>query len=80
MGRDNPLYMYTRKIKVSKLEKMPTLAVGQADDLKLEDVTRYGVPVRVWLSRMTEADGVTKRATVEHFFRHQGKWKITQEY
>ena len=52
------------------LDKLPTLAVGQVDDLKIETDTE-----RVWLSRLTKADGVGQdhQITVEHLHA-DGTW------
>lgn len=49
----------------SELAALPTLAVGQADDLKIDN----GDGVRVWLSRMTRADGehCNHHVSVERF-------------
>lgn len=38
---------------LAELENLPTLAQGQADDLKIK--TKY---IQVWLSRMTKEDGM----------------------
>lgn len=45
-----------------ELEEMPTLSVGQADDLKVDTGTE-----RVWLSRCTVKDGepYDRKVTVE---------------
>lgn len=47
---------------LSELEILPTLATGQADDLKIEKENR-----RVWLSRCTVEDGepYNNKVTVE---------------
>ena len=37
---------------LEELQKLPTLCVGQVDNLKIETPT-----MRVWLSRVTVADG-----------------------
>ena len=58
-----------------ELEKMPTLAVGQADNLKVDDGKQ-----RVWLSRCTIADGepFNNKVTVEKL--SNGKWLETAVY
>lgn len=49
---------------LSDLQKLPTLAVGQADNLKIDTGN-----VRVWLSRCTVDDGqpYDNQVTVETF-------------
>ena len=44
--------MKIRKMSLKQIEKLPTLHVGQFDDLKIETAD-----TRVWLSRMTIEDG-----------------------
>lgn len=53
-----------------QLAELPTLAVGQSDDLKLS-LGRY----RVWLARTTKADGEAfdRRVTIEHK-APDGRW------
>ena len=57
------------------LEKLPTLATGQADDLKLDDGQ-----TRVWLSRCTTLDGepYDNKVTIERLVN--GKWEISETY
>jgi hypothetical protein len=52
------------------LAKLPTLRVGHTDDLKLESETE-----RVWLSRMTKADGAGQdhQVTISRK-REDGTW------
>lgn len=58
--------MYT----LAELQAMPTIAVGQNADLKLETPTR-----RVWLSRMTVADGAPYPNQVTEEYRDpNGQW------
>lgn len=69
---------------LAELEALPTLAVGQADDLKIETES-----VRVWLSRCTIEDGepYNNKVTVEkleedhrpnaHF---RARWIVKEEY
>jgi len=56
--------MYT----LAELEAMPTLTVGQADDLKIETETR-----RVWLSRLGVADGMPYANQVTEEYRDPGQ-------
>ena len=55
--------------RLEDLEAMPTLCVGQADDLKIDTGTR-----RVWLSRMTIEDGMPydNQVSVEKLI--DGRW------
>ena len=63
------------KYSLDELETMPTKHQGHTDDLKIE----YGNK-RVWLSRMTIADGMPydNQVTVEYY--KNGVWGTTQEY
>jgi hypothetical protein len=56
--------MYT----LTELEALPTLMVGQTDDLKIETPTH-----RVWLSRMTVADGMPYPNQVTEEYRNPGE-------
>lgn len=58
-----------------ELEAMPTLHVGQFDDLKIE-----APGLRVWLSRMTRADGAQHRCGVCIEVLRDGRWEVGQEY
>jgi len=60
---------------LSELETMPTLCVGQADNLKIDTGTR-----RVWLSRCTVADGepYNNKVTVERLIN--GCWDTVDQY
>jgi hypothetical protein len=52
------------------LEALPTLRAGHTDNLKVETLTE-----RVWLSRLTKADGFTgDPVTVEHL-GPDGAWR-----
>jgi len=57
----------------AELRLMPTLAVGQAEDLKAEDGD-----LRWWLSRCTLADGATHRVSCERLTA--GRWVISGEF
>lgn len=63
------------KYTKEELEAMPTLHSGHFDDLKIETQT-----TRVWLSRMTVADGMPydNMITVEKLI--DGRWVTTEEY
>lgn len=64
-----------RTFSLTELLTLPTLSQGQFDDLKIEK----GV-TRVWLSRMTKADGMpyNNQVTVERIVN--GNWKQLQQY
>lgn len=57
------------------LRDLPTLCVGQTDDLKIETLTE-----RVWLCRCGIADGAQFREgiTVERLIA--GRWETVDEY
>lgn len=59
----------------SDLRSMPTLCVGQADDLKVDDGS-----TRVWLSRCGVADGLPSDnlVTVENLV--DGRWVTAEVY
>lgn len=63
--------MYTLK----ELEKLPTLSVGQAEDLKIETAT-----IRVWLSRCKKEDGepYNNKVTEEQYLN--GRWVTARAY
>lgn len=58
-----------------ELKAMPTIHSGQYDNLKIETPT-----MRVWLSRMTVADGMpyNNQVTVEKLI--DGCWVTVEEY
>ena len=60
---------------LKEIEAMETISSGHTDDLKVEN----GV-TRVWLSRMTMADGMEydNQVTVERL--ENGKWSTIKEY
>lgn len=67
----------------AELRKLPTLCVGQADDLKIERLADDLSPgYRVWLSRCTVADGepVDNKVTIERQEARSGKWYTSQWY
>jgi len=63
--------MYTAK----ELENLPTLAVGQADDLKIDENEK-----RVWLCRCGIADGMKydNQITIERYLDNH--WIIVETY
>lgn len=63
------------------LRTMPTLCVGQADDLKFEITTEYGRRLRYWLSRLGVDDGMpcNDLVTVEAYHRDEG-WRTVELY
>lgn len=60
-----------------ELAAMPTLAQGQAEDLKV-DHDDYHDPIRWWLSRCGPEDGETHRVCCERLIH--GKWTVTGEF
>lgn len=60
-----------------ELEDLPTLAQGQADDLKFDDGEW-----RVWLCRCDTYDGMpyNDMITVEGYDPADGKWKTAATY
>jgi len=65
------------KYSLEELESLPTLTVGQADDLKIS--TEH---IRVWLSRCTIDDGepYDNKVTVEMFNSANGTWQTLNIY
>lgn len=61
--------------RASSLRKLPTLATGQADNLKVDDGE-----IRVWLSRMTKADGMPYNGQVTVERLTDGRWITEEEY
>ena len=61
---------------LATLQALPTLAVAQFDDLKEDTGTE-----RVWLSRMTPADGARAShiVTVEHL-DDSGRWTTKSQF
>ena len=59
-----------KKYSLAELESLPTIAVGQADNLKVDS----GGDVRIWLSRCTTLDGepYDNKVTVERLVA--GRW------
>jgi hypothetical protein len=64
-----------RRYTADELRDLPTLSVGQADDLKVDTGTR-----RVWLGRCGVADGAIydNQVTVERL--EDGKWILSECY
>lgn len=60
---------------VDELEALPTLCVGQADNLKYDD----GV-WRVWLCRCGIADGMEYNNAVTIEYNDHGTWETTDQY
>lgn len=60
---------------LAELQALPTLSVGQADDLKVDDGT-----TRIWLSRVGVDDGMAYDNMVS-VQRYQGnRWTVVDEY
>jgi len=57
---------------VSELKKLPTLATGQAADLKIDTGT-----MRVWLSRCGPEDGETQPIQFERLIN--GRWEELED-
>lgn len=64
-----------RQYTLAELEAMPTISQGHTDDLK-NDTGEF----RIWLSRMTVADGMPydNQVTVEKLIN--GVWTTIEEY
>lgn len=65
---------------LEELRSLPTLLVGQSDDLKVETEN-----VRIWLSRCTVADGepYNNKVTVEQYSPNAGRlgrWEEVETY
>lgn len=69
----------TDKFTAADLEDRTTLSVGQADNLKFEDL-EADPPIRVWLCRCGVADGMAydNQITVEHCI--DGAWTNVDVY
>jgi hypothetical protein len=67
------------KYKLKELDKMPTLSIGQADDLKIYNTKRLN---KVWLSRMAIEDGMpyNNQVTIERYNPEAGRWVIVEQY
>lgn len=67
--------MIAHSYTAEELEAMPTLSVGQADDLKIDTGD-----TRVWLSRCDVASGepYPNKVSVEHLV--DGRWVVVYEY
>lgn len=63
------------RYSLEELEALPTLCVGQADDLKIEDSQ-----MRVWLSRCHVEDGEPYNNKVTVTRRVNGKWVEIETY
>lgn len=66
------------KYTADELRELPTLATGQSDDLKIEDLE---VGVRIWLARTDVTDGEPYNDRIHVETRSaEGNWEITEEY
>lgn len=65
----------TKRYTAAELDMMPTLCVGQTDNLKIEEPG-----YRVWLSRCTIADGEPCNNKVTTECLVEGHWTITDIY
>jgi hypothetical protein len=66
----------TKYFTTAELQALPTLSQGHTDDLKMETTAR-----RVWLSRLTKADGqpYDNQITIEAK-NEDGSWSIIRQY
>jgi len=64
-----------KRYTLNELEALPTLRVGHFDDLKVETPD-----TRVWLSRMTKADGADYDNAVTVDKLRKGCWVTIEEY
>ncbi len=64
-----------RRYTLTELLELPTLAVGQADDLKVDTGAE-----RQWLSRCTVADGEPFDHKVTTERREHGRWVVVDVY
>lgn len=62
--------------RLAELEKLPTLCIGQADDLKIDKPGKY----RVWLSRCGQEDGEpsSNKVTIEVW--ENDRWRVVETY
>lgn len=69
----------TPRYTAAELAAMPTLSIGQTDDLKFEDLSATP-PVRVWLARTDVTDGepYDNRVSIEHLI--DGRWSVVHNY
>jgi hypothetical protein len=64
-----------RMYSLTELNALPTLCVGQADDLKVETAN-----MRVWLSRCTVEDGEPFNNRVSIESNVNDRWIVTCSY
>lgn len=66
------------RYSLADLEKTPTISQGHTDNLKADSTWR-GMRTKVWLSRMTQADGMPydNQVTVECY---SSAWYTIDEY
>lgn len=72
-------FLSNHKYTKSELENKRTLSVGQASNLKVEDYD-HNPPMRVWLSRMTVADGMPFNNAIEVEYYLDGRWIEVERY
>lgn len=69
-----------KRYTTAELDALPTLAIGQADSLKVDN----GDGVRVWLSRVGKADDDTMpyehTVYVERYDSATGRWETVETY
>lgn len=64
-----------KMFRLDELNKMPTISSGQADDLKYETKD-----LRIWLSRLTIADGMEYNNQVSIDMNRNGTWHTLALY
>lgn len=64
-----------KKFTLKELESLPTISQGHMEDLKIKKEN-----IRVWLSRITKADGMPydNQVTIENYIND--KWVTVAEY
>jgi hypothetical protein len=76
----DPLGMLVPHYGAAELRALPTLSVGQADDLKVDTDLPRGMGIRVWISRLTVEDGMPYENGVTVEYRVGGRWYTVAEY
>jgi hypothetical protein len=64
-----------RKYSARQLRKLPTISQGQFSNLKIDDGKH-----RIWLSRMTKADGMPYNNAIEVEALLDGVWTSVAQY
>lgn len=72
--------MTLKRYTANELRDLPTLATGQADNLKLEFTDPYHGEVRVWLSRCGVEDGMPYDDIITIENLAEGRWVQVDQY